>query len=1145
MANWIIIARVFLDTGEERISDTDVRSPTEYFEGRVLDWGYIDRSLPIPSGMSRTADAKIRVDDIDGYWRGLLTGHTARRRRVNLIRFYEGSGVSSGLTIFSGEIFKAIRGPGYMELEIRDTTFGWVDDLLFPNLINRTRFPALPEGTDEGFIPVIFGECLSPIDNPSGVIRLPRISDTRWALMITDLEEVTTVYRKAPSDEQFSVVDPGEYSITAEEEFFENAFYDFQFVDFGVAQDTGTEIRVDAKGIVFSHLFQQFFPTAIRNPVDILYTMLKVVLLRKMAPGIPVVEEVLRRDAIIEATSLDRDAALIAHAQVEAAIEDSSSASSPYLCDGAIVRPITFRAWLGQFLASFNLSLIASRAGLVQIQWNQEPTGLEPLIDDKFGILKETFFWEDPDPVANRIRYHYFHNFATGEFAEIDTYDNVDDQETLGSMVVDSDGDPVLDSSGEPLRDLFIEEEEVKFFFVRDFLTAQHVAAGRAAVMSLGSYRYMWRSPGPEYVDEIELGEFVLITHTIEGILLLPVRLYQITERLRERVVDLRALAQPALPIAPPELEVVGITGQVTLSLLNLELMYAIDDIETTYFSTQVDYNPAEWNGIVASWFEIVAINDTSDPANDTNSIFLVDELGTEYAEIVVNTGEYKRYRVAFTRPATQKKLMLKFGADPTFNSFVQVTKAVVLFDVVNSTQVVSQILMTSGGVSSGGGFGNSEENDWWAWQADAEQTGGYGYDGSSNQDYRYRSWKYEAEKWSTVNTWRWEAIAAAESGNTPADEITIALFDRTADAIVPGTALVFTGSTVGSLHAVAPERKTVDIPTSALVDTHEYETRQWKSAGTSNDLGVRHRTAIYPLVTEATRAIFYHPLTMDLFGYSTATSRNRVEQRYFHDDSKFAIGTVFRVEATAWELGGSAQLELLDAGAADEGSQVATQLPTTQSVVSGSWTDPEKILAEDNDTTEVTLNSSGATAVLEVGDFGFDSVLPDDAIIISVEIRANIGRVGQNATQCARGVDDGTPLAQHCVLETESPVVMSLVILNGRTYTLTNDNAWSKAELLDSNFAVRVQATHPANTDPTTYYWDVLWVIVGWGVFVGSGMNFAVGAGANGVRERQVTEALVLTDENRYMMAFSDWANASQEITTGFAAIASEVIGG
>lgn len=1137
---WQIVARVYLDSGTRRISDQPVRSPSEYFEGRVLDWGFIDRSIAIPVGLPRTSDAKIRIADTDKSYRIPLQTETARRRKAELIRFQEGSALSTGVVIFTGEVQHVRRGPGYIEMTVKDRSFAWLDEPTFPNLINRTRFPDLSEDLDEAFFPVIFGEVLSPASNPQGVIPLPRISDTRWAVCVTFIEEVTAVYRKNTADDDFSLVSSSEYSLTTVSEFFENASYDFQFLDFTSAQDPGTQIRIDAKGITFSHLFQEDLGTSRRNPVDHIYTMLKVILLRKMPPGNPEVDDVARRDQIIEDTMLDRESALETFAKLETGAPSSGGASdtTAYLSDGAMISSMTFRAWLGRILTSSNIDLFARRDGRIAMTWNYEGAADDPEINDTFAILRETFFQDDADPTKNRIRYHYMPNLATNEFAEVEAYDNLEDQDTLGTPAVDSSGSALADSAGVELRDPFIEEEEVNFWYVRDALTALDVASIRASVQALGAFRFMWRSPGPEFIDALDLTEFVRLVHVIESLGATPAKIYQLTEKLGPQVVDVKAIAVPALPIEIPA-EEVSITAQATLQLTNTQEMFGLDSIESTYKSTQVDYNPAEWDGISASWFEIVASNDVPDPETDSNSVFLVDEDGTEYAEIEVTWSELRRVRVAFTLPATQKKLMLKMGADGTFNSFVYVTKAVLLFDLVESTKCLSQIVFAAGGVSSGGGFGDSDENDWWAYQATGEQTGGYGYDGSSNQDYRYRVWNLDKSKWSTVSTWRFEVIAAAESGNTPADEITIALFDKTDDAIVPGTALSFTGSTSGPIHAVAPERKTVDVSDSLLVDGHDYEIRQWKSAGSTNDLGLRHRAALYAVVTDAQRAIFYHPLTIDLIGTATASSRNRVEQRYFHDASKF-VGASFKLEATAWELGGGASLELLDVGTADEGSQLATQLPTTQSVISGSWTTPENILAEDNATAEVTLNTSGATAILEAGGFGFDSVLPDGAVIISVELRVNIGRVGQDATQCGRGVDNGSPLANHCTLEPES-TVLPPILLNGRTYTLTADNDWTKDELLDANFDARVQATHPANTTSTTYYWDFVKAIVGWGAFIGDGLDFAIGVGANGVRERQVLD-LTLTDVDRYMLAYSNFNNAVDEITTGAAHIAAEV---
>lgn len=160
-ARWLATAELFLDSGTERIAAGKTAHPTKTYEGRVIEWGVIDKSIPTPAGIVQVSDGKIRINDEDRKWRNLLARQSTQRRLI-IIRFMqEGTSEAVADVVFKGEIFnfEFDDAGGFLEIEFRDTSYTWLDQDLAA-VITQANFPEFSHVVT-GFLPIIAGSVSS------------------------------------------------------------------------------------------------------------------------------------------------------------------------------------------------------------------------------------------------------------------------------------------------------------------------------------------------------------------------------------------------------------------------------------------------------------------------------------------------------------------------------------------------------------------------------------------------------------------------------------------------------------------------------------------------------------------------------------------------------------------------------------------------------------------------------------------------------------------------------------------------------------------------------------------------------------------------------------------------------------------------
>lgn len=512
----LVLARFFLDSGTESFSNVDVThspiespSPLWFYEGRVLSFGLVDRSVPVPAGLPQVGDAKIRIADTDRIWRDLLSTQTPRRRMIELRLVDETkSPVSFYPLIYTGEVVDAEFGIAYVEVMMRDITFAWLDEDI-PALITKEFFPLLPEESEGGFLPIVVGVNRSPALNPQGVLPAPHLYwsgdvtspdagfGDRYGGAASPVWDVVAVYRKLPGAAVFTVVNPSEFNIT------EGTFEAFgltlhpTFVDFIAKQPDGTEIRTDIDGYDFRGAFGSLpaFDGAtqspggpLRNPIDFFISMIFFIMAK--AGG---------------AASFDADEIVALRTRFQAILPD-------VYCDGAITEVMKVRDFLAQFLTSFEIDMYQNKRGLITLGYTEQPNPSSPSpISTNFKeghlFIKETFREKLPHPTANQFQFHFQRDYAAKKWGQIQLADNVADQETLGY--------DAPNPSGGTMRVPVVERTAVFLYFVRDPAVAAITVNRKAEYLSMGSFRQIFTLPAPEVFLDVELASVIGITHTM------------------------------------------------------------------------------------------------------------------------------------------------------------------------------------------------------------------------------------------------------------------------------------------------------------------------------------------------------------------------------------------------------------------------------------------------------------------------------------------------------------------------------------------------------------------------------------------------------------------------------------------------------
>ncbi len=514
---WLGLAQIILDSGSEFAAIRPVRFPGRIYEGRILDWGSIERSVATPSGMPQTSDLRVRLADTDRKWRDLFKTQTPLHRpiRIKFVRVDETE--SFYAPFITASISNFTFGPGYVEIEARDESWDWLDEEIDP-IINRTNYPDLAGETNEAFFPICFGH-VDDVPGNQGVFLLPHIGwDTivdRYALARHQIWDVS-VFRKTPADATFIHVDPAEFNVVVTPTVIGSKTYDLTYIEFLVQQVDGTLISAECDGAFFRPEWYGY-PASGYDPI--------------LNPGgtltpFPYHQNPIECFIILmllefeKAGSFDAAGIMAIRDKFHTILIDlDPMAPIPwYGCNGVITEKMTRRALLGQFLVNWNLDIFHNRRGEIALNFTDASDPSRPLFSDRRAdgdrcmILRESFTETRNRPTVNQYTYSWRRIHSLNRWGEVEVLQNADDIAASALPEYDADYNFVMSGSS-VVRNNRIENATLEMWFLREPYTAVDVIGRRLAMQALGSYIQTFDVPLPEIVNELDICSLVGITH--------------------------------------------------------------------------------------------------------------------------------------------------------------------------------------------------------------------------------------------------------------------------------------------------------------------------------------------------------------------------------------------------------------------------------------------------------------------------------------------------------------------------------------------------------------------------------------------------------------------------------------------------------
>jgi len=181
------------------------------------------------------------------------------------------------------------------------------------------------------------------------------------------------------------------------------------------------------------------------------------------------------------------------------------------------------------------------------------------------------------------------------------------------------------------------------------------------------------------------------------------------------------------------------------------------------------------------------------------------------------------------------------------------------------------------------------------------------------------------------------------------------------------------------------------------------------------------------------------------------------------------------------------------------------TRYPSSNSAVSGSWTNPTNAYADDGSVVSCAHGgTNNSSSDRQFGTFGFDAQIPGGSTINSVQIEVE-HRV--SATSNIAFLENWASISSTAgATNSDSAEPTTLTARTYSSYARPGGGSWTRADLLDGTFTVTLRARNGNSNSAITYEWDYVRVTVDYTAPTGSGTVVSQDADVDGVGERTVT---------------------------------------
>lgn len=135
----------------------------------------------------------------------------------------------------------------------------------------------------------------------------------------------------------------------------------------------------------------------------------------------------------------------------------------------------------------------------------------------------------------------------------------------------------------------------------------------------------------------------------------------------------------------------------------------------------------------------------------------------------------------------------------------------------------------------------------------------------------------------------------------------------------------------------------------------------------------------------------------------------------------------------------------------------IVSRYPTTDTAVSGTWSNPTAVQAADGTVASTTLSTPSTTADRRQGGYGFDNVIPLGAVINAVDlvVRHRVSTTGGVATLDSFVAVSGT----NGTANSDSSEPTAFTIQTYSAVTRPGGGQWTRADLLDGTFTTLLRA--------------------------------------------------------------------------------------